>query len=218
MRLLAATLLICLLLLSAAARTFDNCSCNAKDGTCSANISCAGGCIAVCPGGGNTCRATCSGGGGGSGYGEIDYMMAVSMQTDSDTNTVAAELARITGRPVVFIPANGNTPISLDVKRAALWDVLEILSASGKIEIGGDDFSKLQNIRKALVTGEKMSICVHNASVQRVVNEFASLSGLSIRVTSGNPKTIVTLSASDASLEEFLSQLAKEGGVEISTK
>jgi hypothetical protein len=215
MKLMAANLLTYLLLIStAAAPAFDSCSCTAKDGSCSASIACPGGCIATCPGG-NSCRAVCSGGGSF----DMDYMMPVSMQqTDSNSSRVAAELARITGQPVVFTPSNPDEVINLDVKRATLWDVLEVLSASGKIEIGGDDFSKLQRIRKALVSGEKMSICVHNASVQRVVAEFASLSGLRIRVTSGDPRTMVTLSVTDASLQEFLTQLSSQAEVEISMK
>jgi hypothetical protein len=213
MRLMAANLLISLLLISAAAApTFDTCSCNARDGSCSASVSCPGGCIAVCPSGG--CRASCS-----NSYDMMDYMMPVSMQqTDSTSNQVAGELSRITGQQVVFSPTNPSEPINLDVKRAALWDVLEALSASGKIEVGGEDFSKLQRIRRALVSDERMSICVHNASVQRVVAEFASLSGLRIRVTAGDPRTMVTLSATDTTLKEFLGQLSAQAEVEISLK
>lgn len=215
MKLLPASLLISLLLLNApVAATFDSCSCTADDGSCSANTSCPGGCIAMCPGNGS-CRAVCSKGSGS----QFDLMMQVTMQkTGGNSNQVASELARITGQPVVFAPFKANDIINLDVKRAALWDVLEMLSASGKIEIGGEDFSKLQKIRNALATGEKMSVCIHNVSVRRVVEEFSSLSGLPIRIAAGDPKTMVNLSVKDVTLEEILAQLSSQSGTEISLR
>jgi hypothetical protein len=53
---------------------------------------------------------------------------------------VAAELTRFTGQPVAIMPVKADNTISLGVKKAALWDVLELLSASGKIRIGGESF------------------------------------------------------------------------------
>lgn len=212
MRLLAASLLMGLLLLNTpAAATFESCSCAADDGSCSASISCAGGCIAICPSGG--CRAVCSGGYAGF----MDYMMPISMsQTHSNSKQVADELAHITGQPVVITPFKAGDTITLDLKKAALWDVLELLSASGKIEIGGEDFAKLQNIRKALVSGEKMTVCIHSTSVQRVLDELTSLSGLRIHASSGDPKTVVSLALKDATLDDILAQLSSQSSVEIS--
>lgn len=213
MKKLAASLLIgSLLLTTLVAATFDQCSCSAQDGSCSASISCAGGCIAICPSG--RCRAKCS-----DETGFFEYDMRVTMQQiGSNGKQISSELARITGQPVVFTPFKADDTISLDVKRAKLWDLLEILSASGKIEIGGDDFAKLQSIRNALVTGEKISVCIQNTTIQRVIREFASLSGLRIRTTSGDPKTVVNLSVKDVTLEEILAQLSSQGNVEISMK
>lgn len=214
MKRLAVSLLIGLLLASTiVAAAFENCSCTANDGSCSASISCAGGCIAICPSG--ACRATCSGGGGEA---PPDFEMQVSMQQAGNSRQLSSELARITGQPVVFTPFRVDETINLDVKRAKLWDLLEMLSASGKIEIAGDDFVKLQSIRKALVTGEKISVCIHNTTIQRIVSEFMSLSGLPIRTKSGDHKTVVSLSVKDVTLEEVLAQLSRQSGVEISVR
>lgn len=211
MKLLAAVLLIALLILTVSGSgTFESCSCGADDGSCSANVSCGGGCFALCPSDG--CRAGCSGAG-------MDLMMQVSIQqTASNSTQLSSELARVTGQPIVFTPFNGDGAISFDVKRAVLWDVLDAMSQSGKVEIGGEDFSKLKRIRSALVTGEKMAFCVHNVSVQRIVSELTSLSGLPIRATSGDPKNVVNLSVKNVSLEEFLAQMGTQSGVEISLR
>jgi len=53
---------------------------------------------------------------------------------------VTAELACITGQPVIITPSKANDTIILDVKKAALWNVLELLSASGKLRIDGENF------------------------------------------------------------------------------
>lgn len=145
-------------------------------------------------------------------------MLVSVQQPDGDAKSITAELTRITGQPVVFAPFTPNDAVGIDVKRAPLWDVLEALSASGKIEIGRDEFTKLRQIRKALVTGERMAVCLHNTTVQRAVRELSSLSGLRIRVTSGDPKVVVSLTETDVNLEEILAKLAIEGGVEIAIK
>ena len=128
---------------------------------------------------------------------------------------LAAELARITGREVVFQPSVPDDTFSLDIKNAPLWDVLEILSASGQMRIGGEDFAKLKAIRKALVGGEKMAVCIRSASVQQVVNEFANLSGLRLRITSGDAEAIVNLSVKEVTLEDVLAKVSEQTGVQI---
>lgn len=217
MRLLTTALLV-ILLTTPATLAFETCSCTADDGRCSANLSCPGGCVAYCPNGGG-CRAKCvtNSEGGGSNY-EIIQMRATVQIKGGNANDLAAALAGITGREVVFVPTMPEHPISLDVKGAPVWDILEILAEHGKVQIGGDDFSTLQLIRKALVTGERMSICIRGASVRRVVDELEALSGLSIQVTSGDAHRLVTLSAKGVTLNELLAQMSDQAGVQISQK
>ncbi|MFL6335306.1 MAG: hypothetical protein ACJ754_18495 [Pyrinomonadaceae bacterium] len=156
---------------------------------------------------------------GGEEGGMFSLAMPVTMHhVNSSSNQVASELAHITGRPVVYVPYRADDPISLDVKKAELWDVLDALSLSGKIQIGGDDFSTLQNIRRALVSGEKVTVCIHGATVQGVAAEFASLSGRRIQLTSGDPKAIVNLTLKDVTFEEFLAQIASQSGAEIAMR
>ncbi|MCA1568270.1 MAG: hypothetical protein LC803_22025 [Acidobacteria bacterium] len=145
--------------------------------------------------------------------------MQVSLQQSASTGReLSSELSRITRQTVLYTPFTTPDAISFDIKRAMLWDVLEALSASGKVEIGGDDFSKLKRIRQSLAGGEKMAVCMHGVTVKRMVREIASLSGLPIRVTAGDPQTVVNLSVKDVTLEEFLVQLSSQSGVEISSR
>jgi hypothetical protein len=131
---------------------------------------------------------------------------------------VALELARVTSREVTFIPNNSQEKFNLDAKEIPLWDVLETLSQSGKLRIGGEDFSDLRALRQALRSGERMRVCIHNASVQSVVEEFAGISGLPIRITSGDPATLVTISVQDVTLEEALARISEQTGVQINSE
>lgn len=217
MRLLAATLLVSLLTCNILGTpAFDNCSCNANDGSCSASVSCPGGCIADCPSGG--CYATCKKGTSGGDDGAIApiLMMPINLELRGRSNKqLTSEIARITGREFVFVPDNPNDPVNLDVKDLPLWDVLEVLSRRGKVRIGGHDFATLQIVRKALVNGERMAVCINNVSVRGVVEEFAGMSGLPIRVTSGDAEAVVTLSVKEVTLEELLAQVSSKTGVGI---
>jgi hypothetical protein len=131
---------------------------------------------------------------------------------------VSSELARLTAREVAFVPASPQERVNLDAKGIPLWDVLEALSQSGKVRIGGEDFSSLKAVRQALVSGERMSVCIHNASVKSLVEEFAGMSGLPIRVTSGDATALVTLSLRGVTLEEALTQVTAQTGVQIALK
>jgi len=218
MRLLAATLLVSLLTFNILGTpAFNDCSCKAPDGSCSAGVSCPGGCIADCPNGGG-CYAICkkgTSGGDDEAIGPI-LMMSVNLELRGGTNRqLTSEIARITGREFVFVPDNPNDPVNLDVKDLPLWDVLEVLSRRGKVRIGGHDFATLQIVRKALVNGERTAVCINNVSVRGVVEEFAGMSGLPIRVTSGDAEAVVTLSVKGVTLEELLAQVSSKTGVGI---
>lgn len=143
-------------------------------------------------------------------------MMRVNMRFDrGSSKQVASELARITDKEISFVPNNSRERFNLDAKDAPLWDVLETLSESGKLRIGGEDFSSLQAVRRALVSGERMRVCIHGASIQSVVDEFAGMSGLPIHITSGDPATVVTITVEGATLEEAMAQVSDQTGVQI---
>lgn len=222
MRRLGASLLTALLFLSTpAAATFNDCSCAADDNSCRTSISCPGGCIANCPSGG--CYSSCKKGSSGEGGDDGDIAAILSMPITlqlrkGNSSQLGSELARITGKGFVFVPNKHGEAINLDVKDFIVWDVLEVLSRSGRVDVGGHDFSRLQVVRKALVSGERLSVCIHNASVKSVVEEYAGMSGLPVRVTSGDDTALVTLYAKGVTLEEILAQVSARTGVQIAFK
>lgn len=146
-------------------------------------------------------------------------MRSVSLELRKGNNSrLTSEIARITGRDFVFLPNNPNEPVNLEVKDLLLWDVLEVLSRRGKVRVGGHDFSTLQIVRKALVNGERRSVCINNVSVKDIVDEYAGMSGLPIRVTSGDAEALVSFSAKGVTFEEMLAQVSSQTGVGIELK
>jgi hypothetical protein len=190
----------------------ETCSCSASDGSCTASITCTGGCMAYCPDGGG-CVARCSSGSATKG---LPPRELVSLQMrDGSSKQLSEELGRITGQEIVLAPYNPKETYTFDFKNALLWDVLEVLSQRAKVEIAGEDFGKLLRIRKAFVNGEKMSVCIRRTSVRNIVDQLASLSGLSLYTTSGNVDALVTLSLKDVTLTELVAKVSEKASVQI---
>lgn len=136
----------------------------------------------------------------------------------SNSREVSAELARITGKDVVFFPATAGATFNLDMDGVPLWNVLEILAQSGRIQIAQDDFSNLRTVRVAFLQGERVSACIQGVTVKRLVEELEYLTGLDISITSGNKKTIVNFTGRGVNFNEIIAQVAEQTGVQIAIK
>jgi hypothetical protein len=192
---------------STSSATSQPCECSAPDGSCSASASCTTGCEAVCPSDG--CTAHCSG------YYEFLQTEVTLQMQNATSKQLVAELARVSGKEVAFSSVKPDVPFNLDVKRAAIWDVLEILSNNGTLLVAGEDFERLRTARRALLSGEKVSLCVHNTPVSALVTDLANLSGLPIRITTGNTRATVDLKLQGVTLKDILTQVSEQTGAKI---
>lgn len=110
--------------------TPEDCSCSAPDGSCSASISCQGGCVQWCGSGGD-CYAQCSG-----------SLQLLGMETSLQMRNarypqLVSELARLIGSDLAFIAEKPDSVFNVEYKRAVLWDVLDMLSDRGTVQIAG---------------------------------------------------------------------------------
>lgn len=219
MKLLAASILIILTLSSALAFTpapYDSCSCRANDQSCSTNITCPGGCFAFCGNNAN-CNAVCLK------DDESDPVLSTQRHVTlrfkgSSSREVAAELARIAGTEVSFSPSTPDATFDMDVENLPFWNVLEILSQSGRIQLGRYDFAGLRRVRLALLNGERITLCVNGATVKRFASQLRLLTGFDVRVTSGNPNAIVNYTGRDVNFNEILAQVSERTGVQLEIK
>jgi hypothetical protein len=144
--------------------------------------------------------------------------VTLELRSGGTNKQVSDELSRITGKRIVVLPSKPDEPVNVDIKRASLWDVLDMFSARGPVQIEGQDFSKLQSIRKALAGDEKISVCIKDAPLGRVVGDLSVLSGQRLRVTSGDEIASVTLSAKAITLSGIISELSSQTGAQIGAK
>lgn len=184
------------------------CSCSAPDGSCSASVSCMGGCTKFC-GNNDNCSASCSGH-----YEFLDMEVTLEMQNAQYPQFVA-ELARISGKDITFSPTTPDLVFNAGFKRATLWDVLKLLSDQGTVQVAGQDFEKLKRLRRSLLTGEKFSFCVTNTPVKTFVNDLAGITGLPLRITAGRPTAMVNVKLQDVALTDMISAVSEQTGTKI---
>jgi hypothetical protein len=96
--------------------------------------------------------------------------------------------------------------------------VLETLSASGRLQIAGEDFSNLRAVRRALLRGDRISVCIHGVTVKRLAEEITHLTGLDTNVGPGDPKTKVSFTAKGIDLYEIVARVSEQTGVPVSLK
>lgn len=190
------------------AHILDECSCTAPDGSCSASISCPQGCIEHCAGEGD-CYAECSGF-----YEVFGSETTIQMQTGTYPQLVTA-LARVSGRDIAFAPTKPDVLFNVDYKRAVLWDVLDMLSDRGAVQVAGRDFEKLKRLRRTLLSGKRISLCVRRTPVSTFVNDMASLTGLPLRITAGRPMAVVNIKLQEVALDEMLAKVSEQTGTKI---
>lgn len=224
MKTLAASILICLSLSALTAFSLvrrESCSCSSPDGNCSASVDCTtGGCWAVCPSG--ACQAKCFVAGAERSPGAEDgttLKARIRLRLkDSSSREVAAELARVTRSEVKFSPTIPGDTFTLDVTDEPLWNVLETLSARGRVWIGDEDFATLQYTRQLLLRGDRISVCISGVTAKQMASELEYLTGLDIKVTSGDPNTRVYLTSKTLSLYEIVEQASASTGLQITVK
>jgi hypothetical protein len=186
----------------------DDCDCSASDGSCSASISCQGGCTRFCGPGGN-CYAECSGD-----YQFLGAETTLELQNATYPELVTA-LAHQSGKQVVFAPMKPDLIFNVGFKRAPFWSTLELLSDQGTVQVGGQDFEKLRKLRKILLAGDRITLCVKKTPLATFISDMVGLTGLPLRVTAGSPMALVNIRVSDATLDEMLSKVSEQTGTKI---
>lgn len=189
-------------------RIDSSCSCEAPDGSCSASITCTSGCEKFCGPNGN-CYVYCSGV-----FPSLSREVTVEVENGTYPQLVN-ELSRVSGVNLEFVPLDSTAVFNAGYKRAVLWDALESLSEHGALRVAGQDFQKIKRLRRILLSNEKISFAVRNTSVKTFVADLAALTGLSLRVTAGNPKSKVNVELSEATLDDIIAIVSEKTGTTI---
>lgn len=237
------SVVLLLMLAISSAATPDSCSCTAPDSSCSATVNCPGGCISFC-GVSDDCRAVCSDGEGLPSRNQslprsrtrsrnrartrsptelplpsvttsITSILVTLKETRAESKQIARVLAQVMRQEVEFVPYDASHKFNFDYKNTPLWEVLEDISQFGKLKIGGISFEDLQKIRRPMLTGAKMSMCIHNVPIKNLVSYLSFLRGLPISVVSGDENLRITLSLRDVTFNEIITRISAQTNAKL---
>jgi hypothetical protein len=190
----------------------ETCYCEAADGSCSATVTCRGGCQKYC-GNNDDCWAECSG-----------FYTALATETNLEISygtysQLITQLSRISGKDISFTVSRPNQRpdiiANLGFKKAPLWNALEFLSDQGTVRIEGKDFDSLRRLRKSLLSGERINFGIKNTPVNTLVTDLVGLTGLPCHITSGGPMALANVELPQANLDEIITKVSAQTATKI---
>ena len=225
-RLLVVVAVLLALVFSPAPAFAHSCSCNAPDGSCSASVSCPGGCYAIC-GTGGACGSGCSGG-GGSGWNPESQGLTRPPKggppKDPATITLSArdmtstDLATVLGThlntAVTFVPANPAETYSVDINNMPAEEFLTALAEFGAISTADGTPKKNEELSSAKVT-----LQVRDSTAGEVVAMLNQLMGRSgSKLKAGNPDEELSLDVQQMNLGTLVEGLAATTSIRVVPK
>jgi hypothetical protein len=103
----------------------------------------------------------------------------------------------------------------LEIKDDDIWNALNYLNRRGNVKVGGLDFRVLRELRKQMRAGKKVSVNFDGIPAKDAVAKLAFMSGRPLRVKSGDPEKLVSISLKQVTLSEILSRISVMAGVKI---
>ncbi len=197
----------------------ETCSCSL--GECSASITCAGGCSAICSA--SRCEAYCSGGGFGEEYktapvaGALDQRISVDAAGVTATE-LATMITRNTGIVLAIVPQNPAEQLWLEVKDMPLREVLLTLAPSGLAGIlagPGQTAHKGQDDR---LGAHLLSLAAQTAKSESLAAFVQQISAGRATFVPRQPGEIISSQVKDFPFAEWLQRLAKFGEVALDGK
>lgn len=186
-----------------------SCACDPAPGrTCHGTITCPNGCTSLC-GSGDSCYLSCRS--------DTFKSRVTAKYVQKTGQEIAALLSTETHKRIEFVPfpRNEGQKYDLQLKDDDLFNVLNYLYKRGKVRFDNVDFSRIRKLRLELHGGKKISINFVGVSAQDAVSRLSFASGKRLRIKSGDPNKIISVSMSDATLNDIVSQISKTAGVSI---
>lgn len=203
----AALLLFLITLAHAAAG--QTCSCKSPDKSCDAAVDCPHGCTALC-GSRDACYAAC-------GSVEVDksYARITIKVENGDSNEISSRLTDESGRKIKFTPRRKDATYSFELIDDPVWNALKFLSKRGMVLVDGTPFYKLEELRRKLLKGERVSAHFTDIPVINALAKLAFVSGLPFRVKAGDGEKRLSISLENVTLGEIVRRISTQTGVEI---
>lgn len=201
----------------------ESCSCTAPDGSCSASISCSGGCLAIC-GSGQQCSAKCSGSTTDRTPLEPNPLQAPAADMrhylgERDEPLVTLEIQDATGQeissalreqfnlPVEFRLPEAGERLSIDASNMPLGEVLQALSSRGAVAAvtdAGGAGARLSTL---------VSMQVQDFAPAEVAHLLGDVLGATVAFTAVDGNARISLDVKNIPASEVLVLLSQYGQV-----
>jgi len=136
--------------------------------------------------------------------------------TTKNSAEIVSALSSYTSKKIEFVPWRRNGPFNIDIKDDDIWNTMDYLYERGKLKLGGVDWSEYQKMRKTASKGKKISqVDFNGISVRDALAHLSFLSGMPLRVESGDAEKPLTLSLREVTLDEVVSRISAQTGVKI---
>src|ERR1043166_7998767 len=185
------------------------CSCeNVPRSTCTATVTCSTGCSAIC-GAGDRCAVSCRTG-----------LLAPDLTLDfvqKDGKSIAEELSRATPMQITFEPYSRNVGQLYDyhLKGSDIWKLLVFLDKVGNVTVNGLPFQKLRELQKQIKDGEPVVVRLTTMPAQEVAEKLSFISGMDIKVISGDPATPISVATRRTAFSKILKDIKQKTGVQM---
>jgi hypothetical protein len=204
-----AVLLLLLTTFPTAAFGQKKCSCKAADGGCEAEAICRDGGAAIC-GSNRTCYVACGG------VDPENSLVRISLKIkNKSSEEVTAALRNKSKKNIVFTSRRKTDRFTFELKNQPLWPTLEFLSKRGKVFLDGLPFDRHKDLRRKLSGGGKVSIDFTDLPVRSMVARLSFLSGVPLRVESGDAERLLSISLEEMTVGEMVTRISAETGVKI---
>jgi hypothetical protein len=205
----------------------EDCSCSAPDGSCTASISCTGGCIAICGSGGN-CSSSCSGEGSRPKQENQGLRTApvplratpaapgeeaprASLEAiDVGAQEVSTMLSNLAGRQITFVPNLIGERLSITAKNVPVDEIIAAVTRYGAV---GHQPGRVEGVDVAL--DELVSLQAKNVTADALAGMVEALSGGRAVFAPADPDTRISMEVKSVRLGDLLSHLIAFGEITL---
>jgi hypothetical protein len=183
----------------------SSCSCTAPDRSCTASITCSGGCSAICGSGGN-----CSSSGESAVQQEKrNNLVSLSIEAGS-AQEISATLTELSGVPVVWVPRQADSTVSMQVQDYPMEALLAGLAKRGAVAVGGRS-PETRPSSKAFDPSRVVTVQAFGADAATLSSLLGEILQGPVELTARDPRLTVNLDLKEMPVSAVVRQLSRFG-------
>jgi hypothetical protein len=130
---------------------------------------------------------------------------------------IASVLSERTHTRIEFVPypRNLHARYDLELKDDDIWNACNFLNERGNVKVRGVDFARLIKLRGEMRKGRKFSVNLNAIPVRDAVARLSFMSGVPLRVKSGDAEKLVSISLQKVTLDKIVASISAMASIKI---